>query len=85
MVSQPKTPPPFGNKDARPGLLATTILVTTLNYNNCFNTICNPDLASEKSRLRGLVHPIRMRKDKVTGSPSEVLKVASLDIPLRQH
>ena len=31
MVSQPKTPPPDGNQDASGGLLATTILVTTLS------------------------------------------------------
>ena len=31
MVSQPKTPPPFGNKNASAGLLATTILVTVLS------------------------------------------------------
>lgn len=31
MVSQPKTPPPFGDKNASAGLLATTILVTVLS------------------------------------------------------
>lgn len=30
MVSQPKTPPSFGDKNAAAGLLATTILVTVL-------------------------------------------------------
>ena len=30
MVSQPTEPPPFGDKNASAGLLATTILVTVL-------------------------------------------------------
>ena len=30
MVAQPKTPPPFGDRDASGGLVATTILVTSL-------------------------------------------------------
>lgn len=30
MASQPTKPPPFGDKDASGGLLATTILVTVL-------------------------------------------------------
>ena len=30
MVSQPKTPPPFGDQDVSGGLLATTILATVL-------------------------------------------------------
>lgn len=31
MVSQPKTPPPFGDKNASAGILATTILTTVLS------------------------------------------------------
>ena len=51
MVSQPQTPPPFGDKNASAGVLATGILLTVLYLVLVTLRFVNPNMDSQKGWL----------------------------------